>query len=139
MSLGLMVLARTMTIAFVPGLLLAALLPVLARRSVSGLVRVGAGIAIAVAVASTWYVYNAANVYDYLWRAGYGPNASLFGPKRSVFSPSDWLSFGKEMNNAYFFVGMTSFVVVGWLLAGEYLGVAGVHLARRAHDLAGTA
>lgn len=117
-SLGLLVLARTMTIAFVPGLLLAALLPVLARRSVSGLVRVGAGLATAVVVASTWYVYNAAGVYDYLWGDGYGPNASLFGAKRSVFSPSDWLSFGKDMNNAYFFAGMASFIVAGWLLTG---------------------
>ena len=88
-ALGLMVLARTMAIAFVPGVFAAALVGMLAvdrtdlkRRFLNlGLTAVAA-----VVVAATWYFHNLKPVYDYLTSFGYGSQSSYFGAQHSVIS-----------------------------------------------------
>lgn len=115
--LGLMVLSRTMTVAFLPGLVLAAVVPVLARRSVRGLLRVLAGLVAGTAVASTWYVHNFGGVYHYLVSYGYGAHAAAYGASRSPLSPHDWYFFLLGETDAYFFAGVAVFLLLGWLAA----------------------
>src|ERR1035438_9365754 len=76
--LGLMLLSRTMTVGFIPGMVLAALLPVIARSSLSGLIRVVGGLLLGAGVAATWYAHNLGNVYAYLTGAGYGSQATQY-------------------------------------------------------------
>ncbi len=113
--LGLMLLSRTMTVAFLPGLLLAVLVPAAARRSWSSFLRIVGGLAVGAAVAATWYVANFGSVYSYLTSAGYGPEAALYGPARSLFSVGDWYQFLLTNANLYLYAGEASFLVVGWL------------------------
>lgn len=113
--LGLMALSRTMTVAFLPGLVLAAVVPVLARRSFRGLLRVLAGLAAGAAVAATWYVHNFGGVYAYLTSYGYGAHASAYGASRSPLSPHDWYVFLQGEANSYFFAGVAAFLLAGWL------------------------
>lgn len=113
--LALMLLSRTMTVAFLPGLLLAALVPVVARRSWSGFIRIVGGLAVGAAVAASWYAPNFGSVYSYLTSAGYGPEAALYGPARSLFSVGDWYQFLLTNVNVYLYAGEAVFLVVGWL------------------------
>jgi hypothetical protein len=88
-ALGLMLLARTMTIAFVPGLLAAGAIAVavrrgedLGRRALNFALLVGA----AVLVAAPWYVPSFDSVADYLTGYGYGSQSQTFGPSGSLVS-----------------------------------------------------
>lgn len=116
-SLGLMLLARTMTIAFVPGLVVGAVVPVLARRSRAAVLRFGVGLVVAAAVAATWYVHNLGDVYSYLTKVGYGAQAAQYGAPTSIMSPHDWFRFLINNTNAYVFVGEALVIGLGWLLA----------------------
>jgi hypothetical protein len=80
-ALGLMLLARTMTVAFVPGVLIAAVVALLAReRSLPrDFLNLALLIASGGAVAATWYVRNLQPVLDYLTGFGYGAQAHLYG------------------------------------------------------------
>jgi 4-amino-4-deoxy-L-arabinose transferase-like glycosyltransferase len=115
--LGLMLLARTMTVAFVPGLVVAALVPVFARKSARGLLRVLAGLVVGTAVAATWYVHNFESVYTYLTSYGYGAQAASYGAQRSLLSAHDWYFFLLGQANGYFYAGVAAFLMVGWLAA----------------------
>ncbi|WP_392710169.1 ArnT family glycosyltransferase [Rhizobium ruizarguesonis] len=82
---GLMPLARTMTLAFIPCLGLAAFVYVVASPD-ERLARIGrlfvAG-AVASATALTWLFLNGKYVSEYLFNFGYGARAAEFGPKLS--------------------------------------------------------
>lgn len=82
---GLMPLARTMTLAFIPCLGLAAFVYVAASPD-ERLARIGrllvAG-AVASATALTWLLLNGKYVAEYLFNFGYGARAAEFGPKLS--------------------------------------------------------
>jgi 4-amino-4-deoxy-L-arabinose transferase-like glycosyltransferase len=91
LGLGAMVLARTMTVAFVPALVVAAVVAVAVgprrlRRAgnvlLSGLV--------ALAVAGPWYYRNGEAVYDYLTSFAYGDRSTEFGGEESLLSPRSW-------------------------------------------------
>jgi 4-amino-4-deoxy-L-arabinose transferase-like glycosyltransferase len=128
--LGLTLLARTMTVAFIPGLVLAAAVPVAARRSRSGLLRLLGGLLLGAAVAATWYVDNLGGVYRYLTNAGYGAQAASYGPPRSVFSPHDWYLFLTNMVDGYLYAGVGVFLLVGWLACVAALVQRGVRSRR---------
>jgi 4-amino-4-deoxy-L-arabinose transferase-like glycosyltransferase len=88
-ALGLMLLARTMTVAFLPGVLLAATLVLLARAEGSrgrALANLGLLVTAAAAVAATWYWRNLESVYDYLTGFGYGDQANPYGPAHALVS-----------------------------------------------------
>ena len=90
--IGLALLARTMTLAYVPGLVLAAALPLLAesrlrRERVINLIAFGAT---AVLVAATWYLPNARTVGHYLLDFGYGAESASYGAERSPLSVGYW-------------------------------------------------
>ncbi|MEV6905425.1 glycosyltransferase family 39 protein [Amycolatopsis sp. NPDC051071] len=88
---GLMPLARTMAIAFVPALVLAALIqavwPPDRRKRLKWFALaavVGAG------VAALWLAPNGVRVYRYLTGFGYGKQSVEFGSEAGVFNPAAW-------------------------------------------------
>lgn len=90
--LGLMVLARSMTIAFLPGFALAAVLPLALspverrRRALNFvLLCVSGG-----ALAALWYAPNLFSVGDYLLHFGYGAESSAYGAAHSPLSVAYW-------------------------------------------------
>jgi 4-amino-4-deoxy-L-arabinose transferase-like glycosyltransferase len=91
---GLMVLSRTMTVSFVPGLFAAGLGLVVAskpeerRERFRSLLWAGGAL---LAVAGTWYVRNFVSVSAYLLNYGYGRNAGAFGKSHSPVSWGYWL------------------------------------------------
>jgi len=90
--LGLMVLARSMTIAFLPGFGLAAVLPLVLspvdrRRRALNFVLLCAG---GGALAALWYAPNLFSVGDYLLHFGYGAESSAYGAAHSPVSVGYW-------------------------------------------------
>lgn len=91
---GLMVLARTMTLSYLPGIALAAAAQLIApgpdrrRRAVN----LGLGALAAVVVAASWYAHNWRGVYDWLVGIGYGAESDRFGDEGSILSPAAWTS-----------------------------------------------
>lgn len=90
--LALMTLARTMTVAFVPGVVAGAALPVLldARERGRRAVSLGLGCAAGVAVAALWWVPSWDSVWPYLRGAGYGAEAAAYGTSHGILSASFW-------------------------------------------------
>lgn len=76
-ALAAMVLTRTMSLGFVPGLVVAGV--VIAGRDRRALIRLAGSIGLAIALAGPWYVVNASATFGYLFSYGYGPRASRFG------------------------------------------------------------
>lgn len=92
-AVGLMVLARTMAVAFVPGLFVAALIGMLAAdRDDLGrrFLNLALAAAAAVLVAATWYYHNLKPVWEYLTSFGYGSQSQYFGAEHAVVS---WARF----------------------------------------------
>jgi 4-amino-4-deoxy-L-arabinose transferase-like glycosyltransferase len=90
--LGLLVLTRSVTLALVPGIVLAAAVTILtAHTRRTGLVNLGLGLFVTVVVASTWYGFNLLRVLEYLIAGGYGASAALYGESRSPASLDFWV------------------------------------------------
>jgi hypothetical protein len=92
-SVGLMLLSRTMSVAFIPGIAVAAVLVILIRGRESYLLRFGnLGIAVTFGflVSITWYWRNLEPVYEYLTSFGYGEQAQYYGAEHSAVS---WARF----------------------------------------------
>ncbi|WP_233223060.1 glycosyltransferase family 39 protein [Amycolatopsis sp. BJA-103] len=89
---GLMPLSRTMAVAFVPGLVLAALIQAAVPHDRMKRLKwfalaavVGAG------VAAIWLVPNGVRVFQYLTGFGYGKQSVEFGEQAGVFNPGAWV------------------------------------------------
>lgn len=88
-ALGLMLLARTMAVAFVPGVLVAAGVTALARGRGdyrNRLFNLGLLLLSGAAVAATWYWRNLQPVLDYLTNYGYGSQSKFYGAEHSLLS-----------------------------------------------------
>jgi Dolichyl-phosphate-mannose-protein mannosyltransferase len=88
-ALGLMLLARTMAVAFVPGVLAAAVVALVTRERNStrrGLANLGLLLGTGVAVSATWYAHNLQSVINYLTGYGYGAQSSQYGASHAVIS-----------------------------------------------------
>jgi len=104
--LGLMPLARTMAIAFVPGLLAAAAIQVaiddrraqLSRRFFSVVL-------VAVLVSATWLMHSGRDVIRYLVGYGYGMHSTEFGERQSLLSPASWLETARNIAGTMFLPG----------------------------------
>lgn len=89
---GLAILSRTLTLAMMPGLALAAVVavavgPERGRRTLNVLVAaVGSAV-----VAGPWYWRNGEGVWDYLTAFGYGSRLAEYGDEESVLSATSWL------------------------------------------------
>jgi Dolichyl-phosphate-mannose-protein mannosyltransferase len=90
--LGLMVLARSMTIAYLPGFAVAAALPILldgdGRRQ--RLINFGLLCLAGAVLAGLWYLPNAESVGSYLLNFGYGAESEAYGAEHSKLSIAYW-------------------------------------------------
>lgn len=78
--LGLLPLARTMAIAFVPGILLGVALNIVSSKPISGrLIRFVVALGIAALTAATWLAFTWEGVFGYLIGWGYGVRALEYG------------------------------------------------------------
>lgn len=132
-AIALMLLSRTMAVAFVPGVVVAALLGIavnyrdeLAQRALN----FGLAVLAAVLVASIWYWKNFGPVYDYLTEFGYGQQAQNYGAEASFISWARFKSVAEKIIQGDLLVPMSLLVVIG-LLA---LAVAAVQGLRAADD-----
>lgn len=116
--LGLMPLARTMTIAFVPGIIAAAFLVMIAEKAHlwRRLLNLIGGLSLAVLIASTWFIPNGRLVFGYLLGFGYGKHAKEYGhhiPLINLSALRAWIKYtiNTEMMLPHFII-----VVVGIIL-----------------------
>lgn len=110
--LGLMVLARTMTVAYLPAIAVAALLQALGTRGPRRPLALNAllGVLAGCAVAGLWYVRSWRSVADYLRSSGYGADSSHFGASRPVFSIGFWTRIADTVTNNLY-LPLTALVV----------------------------
>ena len=107
-ALGAMLLARTMTIAFVPGLIAAGLVAFACgprpewRR---GLLNLGLICLAGFAVAAPWYLPNLDVVAEYLTDYGYGGQSAEYGASHSIISWDRWTDvFARIASNDLYLV-----------------------------------
>lgn len=132
-AVGLMLLSRTMAVAFVPGVAVAALLGIalsyrdeLAQRALN----FGLAVLAAVLVAATWYWNNFDPVYDYLTEFGYGSQAQNYGAEASFLSWDRFKSVAEKIIQGDLLVPMSLLVVVALVACA----VAVVQRLRAAED-----
>ena len=90
-AIGLMVLTRTMTLSYLPGFGIAALVQVLqGHRTTQRALNAVLAAAAALVVAATWYGRNVHNVWDYLSSAGYGSTSGIYGRSQPLTSLAYW-------------------------------------------------
>jgi 4-amino-4-deoxy-L-arabinose transferase-like glycosyltransferase len=90
--MGLLPLTRTMTIAFIPGLVVGAAVYTVSQRSALW-PRLGVlilSLIVAIITAGTWLFGSASLVFGYLFNFGYGHQAAEYGSKQSIFSLRAW-------------------------------------------------
>ena len=132
-AIALMLLSRTMAVAFLPGLAVAIALPIvlnfrdqLQRR----LLNLGLLALSWVLFSAIWYWHNFKPVYDYLTEFGYGQQAQNYGAEASFISWARFKSVAEKIIQGDLLVPMSLLVVIG-LLA---LVVAAVQRLRAADD-----
>jgi 4-amino-4-deoxy-L-arabinose transferase-like glycosyltransferase len=92
--LGLLPLARTMAIAFVPGIVVGATSLLVSRRG-QWRRRIGflaMSLLVSIATAAIWLFFNGKLVFEYLFNFGYGIRAEEYGVKQSILSVDAWLT-----------------------------------------------
>jgi Dolichyl-phosphate-mannose-protein mannosyltransferase len=89
--LGVASLSRTIVLAFLPGLVIAAVVTLVASRAGRRqIIHFVAGLAVGLVIAGAWYSATWHLVLRYLTSYGYGSQASRYGASRSVFSMGWW-------------------------------------------------
>lgn len=121
-ALGLMLLARAMTVAFVPGVVATAAVTLAARNRerralARGVANLGLLLLVAVAVAAVWYWRNLQPVLDYLTEFGYGDKSAEFGAGHSLLSLARWTAVGKRMTQADLLLPLAALVLAGLVAA----------------------
>jgi 4-amino-4-deoxy-L-arabinose transferase-like glycosyltransferase len=115
-AIGLMLLSRTMAVAFLPGLGVAAVLGIALNyrdELKQRLLNLGLLAVSGVLVAATWYWENFGPVYDYLTEFGYGSQAKNFGESSSTLSWERFKSVAEKIIQGDLLVPMSLLVVVG--------------------------
>ncbi len=125
--LGLMPLTRTMTVAFVPGLALAAAAAALsdAADRARRLLLLAGSFAVALLAAATWLVPNGRMVAQYLLDFGYGSHAAEYGPQVSEFGAEAWqataISLVQNIYLPHFMVLLCGFLALVAMAFGKAL------------------
>lgn len=139
-AIGLMLLARTMTVAFCPALVLAAIVAAILRGHFLGQGRLGRRavnlallVLVALAFAATWYLRNYEPVYDYLTSYGYGSSAVNYGANHSLISWGRWTAVGTRMIYADLLLPLAALIVIG-LIVLAYVAVRRVRTADSRRD-----
>jgi 4-amino-4-deoxy-L-arabinose transferase-like glycosyltransferase len=114
---GLVALSRTLTLAFIPALVVVGVIAVAAgpargRRVLNVLLAA----AVAAAVAAPWYLHNGGAVWDYLTAFGYGSARSAYGNDQSLVSLDSW-----RVSAQYVVATAGLPLVLLWLLAAVLL------------------
>jgi 4-amino-4-deoxy-L-arabinose transferase-like glycosyltransferase len=132
-AIALMLLSRTMAVAFLPGLGVAIALPIVLDyrdRLKERLLNLGLLALSFVLVAATWYWHNFKPVYDYLTEFGYGSQAKNFGEEASFFSWERFKLVAEKIIQGDLLVPMSLLVVIGIVACA----VAVVQRLREAED-----
>jgi hypothetical protein len=128
---ALTLLARTMAVAFLPGLALAAGTQFLVGATEVRVKMRNLAIAVGtlVLVAGPWYFRNARSVYDLLLGSGYGEGASPFGRRYPIAS---WGYWSKELrlDLSYMWLPLAAVLLVCFVVALVYLVARGPRLMR---------
>jgi Dolichyl-phosphate-mannose-protein mannosyltransferase len=115
-AIGLMLLARTMAVAFVPGIFAAALIGMLALGR-DGLRRrflnLGLAALTAVIVAATWYYHNLEPVWEYLTSFGYGKQSAYYGANHSTISWGRFQAVAAAVIHDDLLVPLAALVLIG--------------------------
>ncbi len=123
-AVGLMLLSRTMSVAFVPGIVVVAGILILARRRDdlgARLLNLGlAGLA-GFLVAVTWYWRNLDPVVEYLTNFGYGSQAQNYGSENSAVSWGRFKSVLDRMIQSDLLVPLFLLVLAGLVALGVIL------------------
>ena len=115
-AIGLMLLSRTMAVAFVPGVAVAALLAIAVQyrdQLWQRVLNLGLAVVAAVLVALTWYWNNLDPVVDYLTEFGYGSQAQNYGEEASTLSWERFKSVAEKIIQGDLLVPMAILVVIG--------------------------
>jgi hypothetical protein len=118
-AVGLMALSRTMTLAFVPAFFVAGLLWVLLTpgRRRRRILSLALGFGVTVVVAAPWYVINAAGIFGYLFKYGYGAQSREYGTESSgVLDSGSWQKIIRDFTESTVGPLITALVVVGLVL-----------------------
>jgi 4-amino-4-deoxy-L-arabinose transferase-like glycosyltransferase len=106
--LGLASLSRTIVLAFLPGLLVAAVLTLVVTRATRRqILHAVAGLSVGLLIAGAWYTATWHLVLRYLTSYGYGPEANRYGASRSVLSIGWWTYRLHRAVDTELFVPMT--------------------------------
>lgn len=135
-SIGLMLLARTMAIAFVPGLFAAALIAILAAERADlprRFLNLGLTALSAALVAATWYWNNLQPVLDYLTNYGYGARSDYYGAEHSAVSWGRFKSVAERVITDDLLVPLAALVTIAFVA----LAVAAVRRVLAAEDRRG--
>jgi hypothetical protein len=115
-AIGLMLLSRTMAITYVPGVLLAALVVMLARgrgELIGRFLNLALLVVTAVAVAATWYAKNLQSVIDYLTDYGYGKQSQFYGRSHALISWGRLRSVAEHITAEDLFLPMAAILAAG--------------------------
>jgi hypothetical protein len=115
-ALGLMLLARTMAIVYVPGVLAAGLVVAFARGRgdlTNRFVNLALVVATGVATAATWYARNLQSVIDYLTNYGYGSQSKYYGADHSLVSVGRLRSVAERMTSEDLFFPLAVVLAIG--------------------------
>jgi hypothetical protein len=143
-AVGLKVLARTMTVAFIPAILLAAAIAIAARTALESpaerrlakrCVNLGLLALIALAIAATWYVRNFNPVFDYLTAYGYGEQSSYYGQQHSLLSWARWHTVADRMTDSDLLLPLAVLVLGGLIVVAVRTGLRLSRAANRREAL----
>jgi len=124
-ALGLMLLSRTMAVAFVPGVLAAAGVTMLVRGRGdyrNRFLNLGLLVLAGAAVAATWYWRNLQPVIDYLTSYGYGNQSQYYGEEASLLSWERLHTVAERMIFDDFLVPIAALVFAGLLAIAVVAG-----------------
>ncbi len=111
-AIGLVALSRTLTLAFLPAVVVVGLVALAAGprrgRRLGGL---AVGALAALVVAGPWYYRNGEGVFDYLTSYGYGRGSTAYGQDQSLLSLESW-----RVTADYVVVNAALPMVVLWLV-----------------------
>lgn len=123
-TLGLMLLARTMTVAFLPAVFAAAAAAALMKARyderhpgylADRVVNFALMAVTTVAVAATWYAPNFHVVFDYLTSYGYGSKSSYYGPDHPLLSWARWRDVADRATTTDLLVPLGALLLAGLL------------------------